>query len=110
MSEVSKKQKKELNIIRRMIELYCHGHKHSEKGLCKDCLVLLEYANQRILSCPISISKTYCSSCKIHCYKTEMRDRIRTVMKYSGPRMMVHNPILTLEHAIVTIKTKCSKK
>ena len=32
-------------------------------------------------------TKTFCSACKVHCYKPEMREQIRTVMRWSGPLM-----------------------
>ena len=28
--------------------------------------------------------KTFCANCKVHCYKPEMREQIRKVMRFSG--------------------------
>lgn len=43
-------------------------------------------------------TKTFCSNCKVHCYRPEMREKIRVVMRYSGPRMLFCHPILALRH------------
>ena len=33
-------------------------------------------------------TKTFCSNCRAHCYRLEMREEIRKVMRFSGPRMI----------------------
>lgn len=43
-------------------------------------------------------TKTFCSACKIHCYRAHRREQIRQVMCYSGPRMLLHHPLMTLRH------------
>ena len=63
-----------------MIALYCkkrHGGKH---GLCPECQALLDYARSRSDKCPFMETKTFCSNCPVHCYKPEMREKIRQVM------------------------------
>ena len=78
---------------RLMIELYCRGHHGTPKGrLCPDCAVLRDYADARVDHCPHIATKTFCSVCQTHCYKPEMRERIRQVMRWSGPRMLFHHP------------------
>lgn len=42
--------------------------------------------------------KTSCDACENHCYKPEMRERIRQVMRYSGPRMLAKHPVASLRH------------
>lgn len=37
--------------------------------------------------------KTKCHKCSVHCYMPEMRERIKEVMRYSGPRMLLHHPV-----------------
>ena len=44
--------------------------------------------------------KTFCSNCTVHCYRPEMRERIRTVMRYAGPRMLFHHPVMAIRHMI----------
>ena len=51
-------------------------------------------------------TKTFCSVCKTHCYKPEMREQIRQVMRWSGPRMLFHHPVLAIRHLVETRKQK----
>ena len=53
---------------------------------------------------PFMKEKTFCANCKVHCYKPEMREKIRKVMRFSGPRMLLYHPALAVWHLI------CSKK
>jgi len=83
-----------------MIGIYCRG-KHGKKGgLCADCASLLEYADRRLTACPFRADKPTCLNCPVHCYQPEMRERIRAVMRYAGPRMALRHPLLTLWHAL----------
>ena len=67
---------------------YCRGV-HGTRGgeLCPECEALLEYAKQRRQRCPHGDNKPVCSICRIHCYKPEMRQQMRAVMRYAGPRI-----------------------
>ena len=51
-------------------------------------------------------TKTFCSNCKVHCYKPEMRARIQEVMRYAGPRMIFYHPLLAILHTIAMLKEK----
>jgi hypothetical protein len=89
---------RERETIRAMVELYCQGHHATIKDLCLECRELLAYSFLRLDKCPFQDTKPTCAKCTIHCYKPTMRNRIRVVMRYSGPRMIVKHPILTLRH------------
>jgi len=91
---------RERKTVEAMIIIYCRGMHQTGKGLCKDCRTLLEYANRRLNKCPFQEGKTTCANCRVHCYKPDMRNRIRNVMKYSGPRMTYRHPVLALFHVI----------
>jgi hypothetical protein len=91
---------REAKTIAAMIEIYCHANHRSPLGICPDCRDLLEYAQTRVTRCPYQENKTTCARCLVHCYKPEMRARIRDVMVYSGPRMMFTHPYLTLRHTL----------
>ncbi|MCK5560005.1 MAG: nitrous oxide-stimulated promoter family protein [Thermoplasmata archaeon] len=95
--------------VRAMIEIYCHGHHDTSKKLCEDCSELLNYSFLRLDKCPFQETKPTCANCTIHCYKPAMREKIRAVMRYSGPRMLVKHPILTLRHFLAKFKTKSGK-
>lgn len=81
--------------VRHMIELWCHKH-HNQSGLCEECKALLDYATARLEHCRFGNEKTKCHKCPVHCYKPEMRAKIREVMRYSGPRMILHHPVEAL--------------
>ena len=89
----------EKKTLHKMISIYCKGQKHGEV-LCKDCQKLLDYAIQRLDNCKFGESKTFCSKCTVHCYKPDMRSVVKKVMRYSGPRMMLYNPILGIKHLL----------
>ncbi len=81
-----------------MIGIYCQEHHGTHDGLCETCQDLHTYAMQRIDKCPFGVDKPTCAKCPIHCYKPEMRERVRQVMRYAGPRMLLRHPILTVGH------------
>ena len=66
--------------------------------LCPQCQALLDYALQRLERCRFGEDKPSCTRCPVHCYKPAMREQIRQVMRYSGPRMLLHNPIMAIRH------------
>lgn len=95
------KREKEKQVVKEMITLYCHAnHKTKKSKLCPDCARLLEYAQSRSDCCPFMETKSFCVNCKVHCYRPEMREQIRRVMRYSGPRMIFHHPLMTIHHVI----------
>lgn len=97
------KRQQEKETVGLMIELYCRGHHGTRKGqLCPDCAALRDYADARVDHCPHMATKTFCSACKTHCYKPEMRARIRDVMRWSGPRMLFHHPVMAVRHLVET--------
>lgn len=84
--------------VRAMIFLYCRSH-HGKKGaLCAECTALLKYAQERLAACRYQQNKPTCGKCPIHCYKPSMRTKIKAVMRYAGPRMLWHHPILAIRH------------
>lgn len=126
---LKRKREREQEIVSQMIALYCKGN-HSahrsvslrerggemrqmregaalrERGsgerwdLCPECAELEAYAHARSERCPFMEEKTFCSNCTVHCYRPEIRERIRTVMRYAGPRMLFHHPVMAIRHMI----------
>lgn len=82
-----------------MIDMYCNMN-HGEMTLCSDCKELKEYAYERLLNCPFDDEKPVCSNCTVHCYKTSMRQKVKDVMRFSGPRMLLKHPFLAVMHLI----------
>ena len=50
--------------------------------------------------------KIFCSVCPSHCYKKDMREKIREIMIFSSKRIIFYHPILTLKHAFIILKAK----
>jgi hypothetical protein len=103
---VEEKREREKRIIEEMIRLYCRKKHGTGQMLCPDCEALLTYARLRSEKCPFMESKTFCSNCKVHCYKPEMREKIRDVMRFAGPRMLFVHPILAISHVIESRREK----
>jgi len=80
-----------------MIKMYCRHH-HGKN--CNDCATLAEFAEERINKCLFQNDKPVCSECQIHCYQHEMREQIRTVMRFAGPKMIYSHPIMGIRHLI----------
>jgi len=90
---------RELKTVKSMISIYCRKH-HGGKKLCDECRELTAYAAQRLEKCPLKAEKPTCARCTVHCYKPEMREKVRVIMRYSGPRMIYKHPILAILHLI----------
>ena len=103
--DVQTKRQREKETVSLMIALYCRK-KHGGRGLCPDCAALDAYARLRSDKCPFMETKTFCSNCKVHYYKADMREKIRNVMRFSGPRMIFHHPVMAVRHVIETKKEK----
>ena len=109
-NKVAKKRQKEQYVVEEMIRLYCRkNHKEHDKTtgkMCPSCQELSDYARLRSQKCPFMEEKTFCANCKVHCYKPEMRKKIRKVMRFSGPRMLFYHPVLAVWHLVCSVKEK----
>ena len=87
----------EKKTVEQMIRLYCRL-KEGNRTLCPDCQALLEYAHKRLNHCKFGERKSTCRKCPVHCYKPDMRGRMKEVMRFAGPRMMIYHPLEALKH------------
>jgi len=93
------KTKTEKQTVFLMIKIYCNHH-HNKNSICDDCSNLYNYAVQRIEKCPFGTKKPVCSECIVHCYNHEMREQIRSVMRFSGPKMILKHPVLAFTYLV----------
>ena len=100
------KREREKRMVSQMIALYCKKNHRTKDGLCPACTALADYARQRSDKCPFMETKTFCSNCRVHCYKPQMRAQIRAVMRFSGPRMLFRHPVAAVRHMIETKREK----
>ena len=105
MNTASKRQR-EKETVSLMIRLYCRKKHGQGKALCPSCAELEAYAKKRSDLCPFMETKTFCSNCSVHCYRPEMRERIRAVMRFSGPRMILVHPVMAMRHLIESRREK----
>ena len=125
--ELARKREREAQMVSQMIALWCRRHHGGGRAgeqassddaparvklgfraitLCPECAELRGYAVARIERCPHMGTKTFCSACPSHCYRPAMREKIREVMRWSGPRMIRYRPITAVRHAMVTVQVK----
>lgn len=99
----------EIQTVNIMIQMYCKGN-HEGPHPCPECRELMEYCEKHTRNCPRGEQKGNCDACTIHCYKPEMRQKIRAAMRYSGPRMIFTHPVMAVRHLRHKIAAKKAAK
>ena len=92
--------RREKQTVAAMIDLYCRDQHGANGALCPEFTELHSYAMQRLDRCPFGEEKSTCADCTVHCYKPAMREQIRIVMRYAGPRMIWRHPVLAVRHVL----------
>ena len=90
---------REKRIVRRMIEIYCR-EKLGLEAPSAEYQELMTYCDARLERCKFGTQKPACKRCPIHCYKPAMREKIRDVMRWVGPRMLLYDPIEAIRHLL----------
>lgn len=88
---------REKKTVEYMIRLYCRK-KENNRNLCAACDALLRYAHARLDRCRYGEQKPACRQCPVHCYKPAMQEKMRQVMRFSGPRMLLYSPLAAIRH------------
>lgn len=96
---VKKRIEEEKKVVEQMIFLYCRK-KEGNASLCPACQELLIYAKDRLNHCKFGNDKPTCKKCPVHCYRPDMKKRIKMVMRWSGPRMLFYHPISAVKHLL----------
>lgn len=106
---VARRREREKLVVSQMVALYCAGHHACSaqtetafcgEALCPDCAELDRFAVARTAACRKMATKTSCKNCEHHCYPPTMEERIRAVMRYAGPRMLLHHPVAAVRHML----------
>ncbi len=90
---------REQKTLEAMMRMYCRHH-HGGEPLCAECGALAEYAQRRLERCVFGDAKPTCANCTVHCYSAAMREQVRVVMRYAGPRMLLRHPLLAVAHLL----------
>lgn len=105
--EMAKRREREKRTISQMIVIFCAAHHgreerteqaHCGEMICPECVVIDQYAVLRTQRCRKMDVKTSCEECGNHCYKPAMREKIREIMRYAGPRMITKHPVAAIRH------------
>ena len=88
---------REKRTVEYMVGLYCKK-KEGHPTLCAECAALIRYAHERLDRCAFGEAKTSCRRCPVHCYRPAMQEKMRRVMRFSGPRMLLYSPRTAIAH------------
>ena len=91
---------REKNTVSEMIRIYCRSKHGTRNGLCPECGEVEDYAHNRLEHCKFGEEKPTCEKCTVHCYKPGYRDKIREIMRFSGPRMIFRYPADAIRHLL----------
>lgn len=94
-----KRINREIKTIEKMISLYEKAHPAPNDSL-DYYQKLFSYAINRLEKCRYGEDKPACKQCPIHCYQPKMREQMKLVMRWSGPKMLLHHPILAIRHLL----------
>ena len=94
------RREREAVIVQAMINMYCQANHNSKGALCTECESLSVYAEKRLLSCMFGDIKPVCKECPVHCYSPKMREQMKLVMRWAGPRMIIRKPFFAITHMI----------
>jgi predicted amidophosphoribosyltransferase len=91
--------RREWQTMSAMVGIYCRGN-HQQDNLCPECREMLAYAEVRLRRCRYGAEKPTCAKCPVHCYAPAWREKVRAMMRYSGPRMLWKHPFLAVLHSL----------
>lgn len=86
-------------VVAKMIRLY-YRRKLGLLEPSTEEMELLSYAERRLTHCKFGDQKPACKRCPIHCYRSDMRAKIREVMRWAGPRMIIYDPVAAIKHLL----------
>ncbi|WP_435930543.1 nitrous oxide-stimulated promoter family protein [Dryocola sp. BD613] len=97
MSE--KRIEREKKTIQKMLNLYEQNGPAAD-NTPEHYQSLFSYASKRLDRCAFGKEKPACKHCPIHCYQPARREEMKQIMRWAGPRMLFHHPLLTILHLI----------
>lgn len=64
------------------------------------------YSLKRLDNCIHIGEDIFCGFCEIQCFGDKYKKEIRSIMRFSGPRMILYHPIMAIRY--LKAKIKCS--
>ena len=93
---------REFKMIAAMLRMYCRTH-HNLKDTLRSASNVPSFARlcaPALGALRVRRGQPTCAKCTVHCYKASMRERVRVVMRWAGPRMLWHHPLLAIRRMI----------
>ena len=90
---------REIKTVTRIVQLYEQRHP-APADTPEHYRDLLAYAVKRLEKCRYGEDKPACKQCPVHCYQPKPREEMKVIMRWAGPRMLWHHPILAVRHLI----------
>ena len=87
-----------------MIVIFCTGRHQPVDKLCEECRQVLDHVKQAVELCLYKEDKPVCGKCATNCYNPAIKQKLQLIMRYAGPRMMVHHPVLALRHCLDALR------
>ena len=94
-----RRRRREQRTLEAMMRMYCRHH-HRSQPLCAECSALARYSQRRLERCVFGDEKPTCANCLVHCYRDDLREKMRVMMRWAGPRMLLRHPVLALMHKV----------
>ncbi len=101
---------RERRTVAQMVDIFCRVNHAPPMGLCPECQELLDYAIGRLDKCPFGVGKPTCAKCSVHCYRPDFRRRIREVMRFAGPRMLLRHPVSAIGHLVDKVRPNRARR
>lgn len=111
--DLTKKEIKDLKILAWFTSVYCSDHHMAPREslvdlpnqlaslqryqCCDECRKFLTYAIERRLNCPLE-ERPVCKHCQVHCYRSDYREKVRKIMRYSGKALIKKGRLDLLWH------------
>jgi len=92
----------EKKIFEKMVLIYCKK-KHKYDSACMDCREIIKYGHNKINNCIHGKEKPFCSKCTVHCYEKNIKEKVKDIMIFSGPRIFFYHPIVSLKHFLSSL-------
>jgi len=94
---LSQKEKRDIQILIRFVHIFCQEKHKKGVHLCESCSELLSYGMGKRFQCPHN-PKPMCKKCETQCYNRKYRQKVREVMRFSGPYLIRRGRLDLLYH------------
>ena len=97
----STQSEKDLRTLRAIGCMYCKAHHASSvkgpHGLCEECTATVAFTHERTKNCPYGHAHN-CQDCTTKCNRGQQQQRVKAMMRYAAPRMLLRHPLMTMDY------------